>query len=354
MSNIHQLNADANAEDLRLDRASEWVAKMDRELTDDERVALATWLHGDVENMKVLFEIALMWDKMDELGRLSDIFPKTKPTSKPSPVWIGAIAASILLFLSIGIFQFPQDIEPNGQPSSLIAMQNSYQTAVGESNTINLPDNSILVLNTNSFVQVRYTANERIIELQRGEINIEVAHDKSRPLSVLAGGKVIQAVGTAFNVDVRAGSVELIVTDGKVLVVKKSAEAFMKESTESRPRVISSALAVAKDERVMLNNKEPLPQVASKVAPGEIATKLSWRTGNLIFRGESLEEAMAEISRYTDIHFELDDDENLKKIKVAGMFKTGDVNGLLNILDQNFNVSHEKLSRHSIKLNYGG
>ncbi|GGI76468.1 inner membrane sensor for iron transport [Shewanella hanedai] len=354
MSNIHQLNADANAEDLRLDRASEWIAKMDRELTDEERVALATWLHSDVENLKVLFEIAQMWDKMDELGRLSDIFPKTKPARKQSPVWMGAIAASILLFLSVGIYVFTQDIEPNGQPSSLIAIQSSYQTAVGESNTINLPDNSILVLNTNSFVQVRYTAKERIIELQRGEINIEVAHDTSRPLSVLAGGKVIRAVGTAFNVDVRASGVELIVTDGKVLVVKKSAAAFLKESKESRPRVTSSALAVAKDERVMLNNKEPLPRVASKVTPGEIATKLSWRTGNLIFRGESLEEAMAEISRYTDIHFELADDENLKKIKVAGMFKTGDVNGLLNILDQNFNVSHERLSRHNIKLNYGG
>ncbi len=354
MSNVHQLHPGAIDDERRLDIASDWIAKMDRELTAEERKALALWLHSDVENLHVLLEIAQMWDKMDELGRLSDIFPKAKPTRKKTSVWMGGIAASILLFLSIGLYQFTQDVEPNAQVTGIIAMQNSYQTAVGESNTINLPDDSILVLNTNSFVQVKYTANERIIELQRGEINIEVAHDKSRPLSVLAGGKVIRAVGTAFNVDVRPSGVELIVTDGKVLVVKKSAEAFLKESHADQPKLMGTALAVAKDERGMLNNREPLSSVASKVAPGEIATKLSWRTGNLIFRGESLEEAMAEISRYTDIHFELADDENLKKIKVAGMFKTGDVNGLLNILDQNFNVSHEKLSRNNIKLNYGG
>ena len=83
----------------------------------------------------------------------------------------------------------------------MVAKQLNFQTDVGESKDILLSDKSKITLNTNSFVQVRYTQHSRVINLLRGEIHIDVAHDKTRPLSVIAGDKVIQAVGTAFNVE---------------------------------------------------------------------------------------------------------------------------------------------------------
>ena len=56
----------------------------------------------------------------------------------------------------------------------------------------------------------------------------------------------------------------------------------------------------------------------------------------------------------SDIQFELADDEQLKNVQVAGMFKTGDVTGLLNVLSQNFNISYEKVSSDKIILKYSG
>ena len=61
---------------------------------------------------------------------------------------------------------------------------------------------------------------------------------------------------------------------------------------------------------------------------------------------------MAEISRYTNIDFELSDDERLTRVQVAGMFKTGDVKGLLEVLNNNFNISYERISPDKIRLNY--
>ena len=97
-----------------------------------------------------------------------------------------------------------------------------------------------------------------------------------------------------------------------------------------------------------------LQDKVTKVDPIEIAANLSWRQGNIIFRGESLAEAMVEISRYTDIKFELADNEELQKVQVAGMFKTGDVTGLLDVLTRNFNISYQKLGPYKIILNYAG
>jgi transmembrane sensor len=190
--------------------------------------------------------------------------------------------------------------------------------------------------------------------LQRGEIHINVAHDKSRPLSVLAGGQLIQAVGTAFNVQLKADQVELIVTQGKVLVKEKSIKDFQLLVEKNQTKLSNSEVSVTKDEKIELNLGNKLDQTTVKIDSFELASKLSWRKGKLIFTGESLAEALAEISRYTQVKFQLEDSSNIKDVKVAGVFKTGDVSGLLKVLAKNFNISHEQVSKNIIKLRYQG
>lgn len=359
MSNIHHIHKQniIDEDEKRLDDASDWLAKIDRNLTEQEKSALQTWLSLHPKNTEVLLEVAHLWDKMDDLSRLSDLFPQTSPSkTKKHPAWLGAIAASVIFVITLGFYQSGFNFSPFGQAeqSAVVAMQMNYQTGTGESNTINLPDNSEIILNTNSFVQVRYTSTARIIDLQRGEIHIDVAHDKSRPLSVIAGGKVIQAVGTAFNVEVRNELVELIVTDGKVLIASKNNAIAKADIDEIAKRLPTNSLAISKGEKIDLGLTGNTVEKVIKVDPIEVAASLSWRHGNLIFRGESLAEAMAEISRYTDITFELADDEQLKQVQVAGMFKTGDVTGLLEVLSSNFNISYKKIAEDKIILTYAG
>jgi len=359
MSNVHHIHKHniIDDEEKRLDEASDWIAKIDRNLTEQEKSALQTWLSLNTKNTEVLLEVAHLWDKMDDLSRLSDLFPQTSAsTTKKQPTWLGAIAASVIFIISLGFYQTSFNFSSFGQAeqAAVVAMQMNYQTGIGESNTIHLPDNSEIILNTNSFVQVRYSSSARIIDLQRGEIHIDVAHDKSRPLSVIAGGKVIQAVGTAFNVEVRNDLVELIVTDGKVLVAAKSNDVVKTDIDEIIKRLPQSSMAISKGEKVNLDSTGNTIEKIVKVDPLEVAARLSWRQGNLIFRGESLAEAMAEIGRYTDITFELSDDEQLQQVQVAGMFKTGDVTGLLEVLSNNFNISYKRVGSDKIILHYAG
>ncbi len=362
MSNIHQIHLQSKRrqsvlEAQRLEQACEWIARLDRELQDEEKLALQQWLAASALNQQELLAVAKLWDKMDALSRLSALFPAVEPkiSQQRRPLSGLAMAASAAALLLLGALFYRGDLSPlNTTPASaVVAMQATYQTRVGENNTIELPDKSKLVLNTNSFVVVRYTAGARVIELQRGEINIDVAHDTSRPLSVIAGGKIIQAVGTAFNVDLRQDHVELIVTDGKVLVGSNSDKEQPTAQTLAK-RLPQSSLAISKGERVDLDPRGKTREQVQKIDAVELAASLSWRSGNLIFRGENLQDALAEISRYTDIQFELADDAKLKSIHVAGMFKTGDVNGLLEVFRSNFNISHERLSGDKILLKYAG
>ena len=90
-------------------------------------------------------------------------------------------------------------------------------------------------------------------------------------------------------------------------------------------------------------------EAIAQVAETDIAAQLSWRDGNLIFRGESLEQALAEITRYTSVEFEVMD-ERIKQERIAGLFKAGDVDGLLATLTRNFNIESERLDDNKILL----
>lgn len=380
MTNIHPINLPPKRQTAQqtdplyqqtessLEQACLWVARLDRGLQDDEQPALQQWLAAHPAHRSQLLAAAKQWDQLDALRVLADLFPEAQtatstPAARPQS-WLGrhskALAASVLLCSVLGLVagQWPllQAYLTGG--ASQIASQTSYQTRVGESATIDLADHSKLVLNTNSFVVVRYTPEARIIELQRGEITIDVAHDSSRPLSVLAAGKVIQAVGTAFNVDLRKDSVELIVTEGIVRVApalqQPPAKGEQPLSRQLTQRLPADALALGKGERVALDPAGKKPEQVERLDANALAAKLSWRSGNLIFRGEALEDVLQEISRYTEVQFELADDDKLKQIQVAGLFKAGDVNGLLEVFRHNFNISYERLSRDKILLKYAG
>ena len=95
----------------------------------------------------------------------------------------------------------------------------AFETAIGEQSTVTLSDGSVVVLNTNSLIRVVYAPNARVLHLERGEIHVDVAEDASRIFSVVAGDRIVQAVGTSFSVEITADQhIELVVTDGKVIV----------------------------------------------------------------------------------------------------------------------------------------
>jgi len=349
-------------------QASEWLAKLDRGLSVKEEAELETWVTDNPMNKQTLMEVAELWDKMDSLSRLSDLFPKPTEQSESKvlfaryPLTFITSVASIALATVLAVFWTVSNVDDFTQapetaylqPVIPSASEQYYQTNIGEKSTIMLVDGSEVTLNTNSSIRTHFTENERSLYLERGEIHVQVAHEQIRPFRVYVKDKMIQAVGTEFNLEIIDDQkIELIVTEGKVLVsVKKINTSIpVKEkqvsNTTKQTSVKSKAiLAMAEGEKMIIGS---LKEVIEPIKAEEINVKLSWRGGNLIFRGESLENAITEIERYTQVEFEILD-ENLKQVRVAGLFKAGDVNGLLDTLQQNFNVTHQKVGSDKILL----
>jgi transmembrane sensor len=183
-----------------------------------------------------------------------------------------------------------------------------------------------LELNTDSEVVVRFTDTQRNIELLRGEVYFDVAKDASKPFEVKVGQDKVTAVGTAFSIDAgeplddRRSLLEVIVTHGKVKVTSRK--------TQLPIYLEPGQQAVARDDSFEVSYDADSEAI------------LAWRKGIVVFQGESLTEVIRELNRYTPLKFRLVDDQ-LKSISVGGYFKTGDLDQLLAVLENNFAVSSE-------------
>lgn len=341
MSNVHSIDKRRIAQDQRAVVASEWAARIDRGLSDDDAEALAAWVRADPENEAELLKMARLWDRMDSLARLSEIFPHaTKISTQPargSAYRLGRFATAVVGIvgvLMLGTLLRQESLEPPDGNFGLTA----YETAVGSVSTVDLPDGSQITMNTASRVLVSFSQQQREVQLVRGEMHIKVARDPARPLIVVAAGRTVEAIGTAFSVRVdTAQRVEVVVDEGRVQVGLHDAVGVDLLSIEKQGLGNLQRIFVAQSERVILNDGEELVEVLESE---DIDAYLSWRDGDLIFRGEPLSEAIAEVSRYTQLDFVIAD-ERLKAVRVAGLFKAGDVAGFLSSLGANFEIAYE-------------
>lgn len=338
-------------DDKVLDEALHWLSEVERGcLLPEREVLLRKWLQQSPKHKDTFLEMASMWDELDVLAQLSDIFPYKKTTDKSyKSIGFYSLAASLVFcffFAFYFVSPFNHSIKQMMVADSLELVA-TYKTKVGERITINLPDNSVITLNTNSEVNIEYSNQERNLILQHGEVHVEVAHEEHRKFLVKAGGKVIEAIGTAFNVQhYNDVDIELIVTEGTVEVSEVNnifqSNNIMASVSSLIDEPDRKAFSVTAGEQVNLHRNQTIKNTHIKVEKilDDIERRLSWMEGHLVFKGESLQQAVDEISRYSQYKLELKGDD-IKKIKIIGRFQTGNIDVLLSTLSENFNINAE-------------
>lgn len=317
------------------EQACEWISRIDRGLVDNEQQVLTQWLAQSQAHRKILFDMAALWDNMNVLNQLQGTAPVT-PAQRPSALprrslLLRASAACVALFV-VGWVSWMALHSSATQTQ----VAQKFTTVVGQQKTVSLPDGSSIHLNTDTQLLVTYDQKKRRIELFKGEAHFTVASDKQRPFTVVAGQRAVTAVGTAFNVQLLAEqSVELIVTEGKVLV----SDIARVENKDDLNAFITNQ-AIVEGELVFSGQKLLMtqqPQQAQAVDEGVIRQDLAWQEGMLMFSAQSLQEALHEIERYTNVVF-ISAEPELLSTEVSGYFRVGDVTGLLRALEQSFSI----------------
>ena len=293
-------------------QASRWLASRDARPDDpDLASAFDQWLHADIRHRVAYLKLQAAWRRGDKLRDLRPLDRDVNPDllRPPRRYWSLAIAASALVVL-LGAGVYFATTQPGWQ---------RYETRVGGLSRIVLEDGSVIDLNTDSEVRARIGSRRREVRLVRGEGRFQVAHDKTRPFVVSAADADVRAVGTAFSVRLRERQVDVLVSEGIVAIdAARIAHA---------PPVHAGEAAVVLPDRVSVRRLET-PQLESR---------MSWTTGRLQFRGDSLADAVEEFNRYNRRHLRLAD-ASLAQLRVGGTFNATDPESFAAALSSTFNL----------------
>ncbi|MGF6390901.1 ferric-dicitrate binding protein FerR (iron transport regulator) [Pseudomonas aeruginosa] len=139
-----------------------------------------------------------------------------------------------------------------------------YLTAVGERRDLVLEDGSQVEMNTDSALDVRYDAGQRLLRLYRGEIYLRTAADRReppRPFLVRTEQGLMRALGTAFSVRREGAETVLAVYEGAVQVRPEGA------ASAADGRVIEAGQRVRFD-RQRIGPVESASEARAGLAPG--------------------------------------------------------------------------------------
>jgi len=193
---------------------------------------------------------------------------------------IWAIAASVLLMITMGIF-----IWKLSQPQYEV-----YQTQYGEWKTFTLPDGSDVKLNANS--EIRFVSNwdgneERRVWL-KGEayFDVEKIPATHAKFVVISGDVSVEVLGTRFNVYQRGDQTEVFLEEGKIKLAAREEEKFMKTGD-----LITYS---AKEKRIIEMKR------AEDNAPS------SWKDGTLILKNVTTLQSIREMEEIYGVKFKVE------------------------------------------------
>jgi len=237
-----------------------------------------------------------------------------KPRRRWAPWLTGAIAAA-LVGLAL-LLALPEPVD-----------RMELRTALGETQTLRLDDGTELILNTDTHATAEWRKDSRVITLHRGQLYVDVAPDK-RPLKVIARDAVLTDIGTQFDVYVRKSDTLVTVLDGHVVVAPP---ADHNNGIAPEPTLVSAGqrAAVGAGGRV-------LDVVA---APKQ----LDWQQHRLEFEDMTLEEIVAEFSRYNTMTIYISN-KNIAQMRLSGSFATDDLNSFLSVVEHLPDVHVNRIS----------
>jgi transmembrane sensor len=295
------------------DVAASWAAKMDAgPLSADEQAIVEAWLTADIRHYGALAQARALLVPVHEPASMRAVEP-VKPMRRTILLG-GSIAAGIAV--AVGTASYVSGLWNEGR----------YRTQMGEMRVIPLNDGSVISLNTNSEIVVRYSQSRREIELVRGEALFDVAKNKQRPFIVKTGMTQVRAVGTSFSVKALPNQpVQVLVREGVVEVKRQDVP-------------VAPAVLVASNNQAVAPLDAPI--VAKPVETAEVGRALAWRVGRIAFHGEPLGVAATEFARYSPVRIEIADPAVANE-KVIGLFVSTDPVGFANAVAVSFDLRAE-------------
>lgn len=312
-----------------------WLARRDRGLTGAEQDEYLQWLREDPRRARAVADLEAVWRRLDTLSdwRPTHAEQPNPDLLAPPPalwrrlikptMWSMAAAAAIVA----GVLSFRFSVRSPG--TDMVAAHSAVKVLPAPER-IALSDGSVVELNSGGRIQPAFTVAERRVRLIEGEAAFTVAKNPARPFVVETPGVAVRAVGTVFDVHRRSGSVDVLVTEGKVRLERSAV-----------PGRAADVTPLAAGQRAVIDLDRPeRPPVITSVAPLATNALLAWRSLRLEFSDLPLSEVVAEFNLRNHRQIVVADAAT-GELKLRGTFQADNIDGFVRLLEASLPVRAE-------------
>lgn len=284
-------------------QASAWLARLQRDdVGETDGLEFDAWLAASPANGEAYRAALSAWHAFEARPEavLEELAAETRRAARrPAATrrWmVGggmAVAAALTAVAVLPTLDGPANVQ-------------TYSTAKGQHQRVTLADGSVVDLNAETRMTVRFARRERRVELGDGQAIFDIAHDRTRPFTVEASGRAVRVLGTQFDVRNRSGDVTVTVARGRVQV---------------RPVASSKtgqAFALGPGQRLAIGKAG-----VARLTAVDAQEALGWRSGRLVYRGEPLAEVVADLNRQFVEQIEVTD-PTLARLPVTGVIVLDD------------------------------
>ncbi|MDH2050447.1 FecR domain-containing protein [Achromobacter marplatensis] len=189
--------------------AAEWLVRLHSgRFTEADRLACDRWRQRSPEHDRAWHRALAVLDKFgglpQGLGRASLEAAKSRRAVLRGLAGLIAVLPAGWLAWKVAPWQ---------------AWAADYATDSGQRQRFQLPDGTLLTLNTASAVDLAYDDSLRLLRLRRGEVLVRTSHAADpRPLVLRSAEGAVQALGTVFTVRQFDARTRVAVLDGRVRI----------------------------------------------------------------------------------------------------------------------------------------
>ena len=353
---LREFSRNPSVRELIAQEAADWFVANREGLDSTQCAAFATWLRTSPQHIEEYLTIASIGRDLrvatdDPAVSFEELMKRAAETQDPVAIaeppapahslpvrsrraegprwhlqlWPTAAAAAAVAVATLAVLFWR-----SGAPTRTAEDATVYniQTRHGEQLTRQLPDSSVLKLDTDTVVSVRFDRTQRVVRLIRGRAEFKVAHEPARKFLVQAGTVGITDVGTVFDVYARLDSTVITVLEGRVAVALEPQAASSGSAREGSATVSPHApVEVAAGQQVRVDDGSWPPTFT----PVDVQRATAWLRRQIAFENEPLGRVAAEFNRYATTPIEIDSPA-LRTLPVSGVFPADDTESFLAFL----------------------
>lgn len=336
------------------DAAAAWKARADAGLTAADKIELDTWLESDPRHRVALARFDSVWAKFDRpfyTGASDQLMEALNARARRRRQrQVAGTLAGLMALMAAGL------VWRSGDKGAAVPAQTYAVRQIPSASAVLLmpekkilPDGSVVELKEGAEIAVNFSPAFRRVELRGGEAHFQVTKDAARPFVVAAGGVEARAVGTAFAVQMRPGTVEVLVTEGRVAVAQSAQSSAALGAGQAPADSPLATLGVSNRIVVDLATTMSAPPQVTTVPSAELDERLAWRAPRVEFTRTSLADAVTVLNRYSSERRAAGGesrrfviaDAALADVQVSGLFRVDRTEAFVGLLRHGFGIEAE-------------